>query len=208
MAEYSCREANGATERNQARAIVLAEYARSGYIRKEDAQMDLRGVLPSDAAVNSSASTTLVISSDGRIVGTVSIVFDSPEGFPMDSLYHEELEALRQSGHRLAEVVQLATDQDFVASLPGIGGGLSLILPLFRGVLQLGKERGIDGFCITVNPKHDRFYAEIGFVSLGPERCYEALGGAPTLPKVLYWQSILEHPDRQGSLSRLLRDAV
>lgn len=206
--EYLCREANGIAERAAARAIVLAEYARSGYISKEDAQAGRRGVLPSDAAVSLPTNTTLVISSGERVIGTVSVVFDSPAGFPMDSLYHEELEALRASGHRLAEVVQLATDQEFVAGLPGIGGGLSLILPLFRGVLRLGKEREVDGFCITVNPKHDRFYAEIGFVPLGPERRYEALGGAPTLPKILYWQSILEHPEQRGPLSRLLRDAV
>lgn len=206
--EYLCREANGVAERTEARAIVLAEYARSGYISLDDVQAGTAGVLPSDAAVDSPSSTTLVIASGECIVGTVSVVFDSPVGFPMDSLYHEELEALRKDGHRLAEVVQLATDQDFVAGLPGIGGGLALILPLFQGVLRLGKERGVDGFCITVNPKHDRFYAEIGFVPLGPERQYEALGGAPTLPKILYWQSILEHSDQQGPLSRLLSDAV
>ena len=206
--EYLCREVNGTAERVAARSIVLAEYARSGYISQEDAQAGLAGVLPSDAALNSPDSTTLVIPSGERIVGTVSVVFDSPAGFPMDSLYHEELEVLRKDGYQLAEVVQLATDQDFVAGLPGIGGGLALILPLFQGVLKLGKERGVDGFCITVNPKHDRFYAEIGFVPLGPERRYEALGGAPTLPKILYWQSVLEHPDQQGPLSCLLSDAV
>lgn len=206
--EYSCREADGIEEKRQARTIVLAEYARSGYIFSEDARTDVPGVLPSDVAVASSSGVTLVIPAEGRIVGTVSVVLDSPDGFPMDSLYHTELEALRQSGHRLAEVVQLATDQEFVAGLPGIGGGISLLLPLFQGVLRIGKERGVDGFCITVNPKHDRFYTEIGFVPIGPERQYEALGGAPTLPKVFYWQSALEHPEGQSPLSRLLLDAV
>lgn len=206
--EYLCREACGEEEKRKARGIVLAEYARSGYISSEDASVGEMGVLPSDSAIASSASVTLVISSQEKIIGTVSVVFDSPAGFPMDSLYHDELETLRASGYRLAEVVQLATDHEFVAGLPGIGGGLSLILPLFRGVLRLGKDREVDGFCITVNPKHDRFYAEIGFVSIGPERQYEALGGAQTLPKVLYWKSILEHPEQQGPLSHLLLDAV
>lgn len=206
--EYLCREAESEEERISAHSLVLKEYARSGYISEEVASSGVFGVLPSDILLQSSSGTTLVVFHDSNIIGTVSLVFDSPKGFPMDCLYHEELERLRQDGRCLAEVVQLATDQKYIDTLQGVGGNLSLLLTLFRGVLRLGEEHGVDGFCITVNPKHDLFYTELGFGSIGEEKLYEALGGAPTLPKVLFYREILSCTDQQNSLFQLLRDTV
>lgn len=207
--EHISREADSKEEKRKARALVLMEYVRSGYIAAADGGADAPlGILPSDQAVASSSSVTLVVPNGEDIVGTVSLVFDSPDGFPMDSLYHEELEAIRREGYCLAEVVQLATDQDYANTLPGIGGNLSLLLGLFRGVLRLGEERGVEGFCITVNPKHDSFYAELGFVPIAEARPYKALGGAMALPKILYWQEVLQHMDRRNSLFSLLRDTI
>jgi hypothetical protein len=206
--QYSCREVDSQEEKALARSIVLAEYVRSGYIDQSAVATGARDILPSDQAVASASGVTLVIPHEKKIIGTVSIILDSPSGFPMDSLYKEELDCLREEGKCLAEVVQLATDRTFESGLLGIGGGLALLFALFRGVLRFGEERGIDGFCITVNPKHNRFYEELGFVSIGPERSYAALGGAVTVPKVLYWKEVLQSSRRKRGLFRLLLDAV
>lgn len=206
--EYQCRRATSQEELELARNIVLAEYIRSGYITEASVRSGEPNILPSDTSVGSPQSITLIVPHAGKVVGTVSVILDSPTGFPMDSLYHAELDQLRQEGKRLAEIVQLATDQDFVADLSRIGGKLSLLISLFRGVLRVGKEHTLDGFCITVNPKHDQFYTEMGFSSLGEEKQYGALGGAPTLAKILYWQDQMQRLDEKNSLFHLFRDAV
>ena len=202
--QYVCRQASSREEKKQAREIVLAEYVRSGYITEEAFHSGNADILPSDQALHSDQGMTLVIPFEERIIGTVSVVLDSPGGFPMDSLYHTELEKLRHSGCRLAEVVQLATDKTFISELSSVGAELSLLLSLFQGLIRIGKEKDIDGLCITVNPKHDRFYTEIGFVAIGPERQYAALEGAPALPKVLYWKKSLQNAKDKGGILHLL----
>ena len=203
--QYTYHIVSSEEEKKQARDIVLEEYTRSGYLTESVSQSGVEKILPSDEAVASSHGIVLAISHEGFVVGTVSVILDSSEGLPMDSLYRNEIDELRQSGVRLAEIVQLAIDRKFKSGTPGIQGRLALLLPLFRGILDIGAEKNIDGFCITVNPKHDHFYKELGFVSIGIERYYEALGGAPTLPKVLYWKEVIK---RKTGISELLFNEV
>jgi len=62
---------------------------------------------------------------------------------------------------------------------------LPLLASIFREIVRIGKERSIDTFCVTVNPRHAAFYDEIGFVTIGKKKEHPMLCGAPAVPKAL-----------------------
>jgi hypothetical protein len=109
-------------------------------------------------------------------VGALTVVFDSPMGLPADELYRPELDVLRVSGRRLAEIVSLGVAEE-------AGAGPQILVKLFNFVYLLSKKvRGATDFMITVNPRHVRFYEKtLLFSAAGPEREYDKVGGAPAL---------------------------
>jgi hypothetical protein len=53
----------------------------------------------------------------------------------------------------------------------------------------------IDTLCVTVNPRHVRFYERrLGFERFGPPRAYDAVNGAPAVPLALDLQRALTTP--------------
>jgi hypothetical protein len=109
-------------------------------------------------------------------VGALTVVFDSPMGLPADELYRPELNALRASGLRPAEIISLGVAEE-------AGAGSQILVKLFNFVYLLSKKvRGATDFVITVNPRHVRFYEKtLLFEAAGPEREYDKVGGAPAL---------------------------
>ncbi len=109
-------------------------------------------------------------------VGALTVVFDSPMGLPADKLYKPELDALRASGRRLAEVVSLGVADD-------AGVGSEVLVKLFDFAYFVARGiRGATDFVNTVNPRHARFYERLMlFAPAGPERDYEKVGGAPAV---------------------------
>ncbi len=113
----------------------------------------------------------------GRVVGTVSLVPDSPDLMPCDALYHRELAPLRIAERRLAEVSSLAVDE----RLRGVG--LSIVRSLVQVVaVYASRVARVDELCITVHPHHAKFYETLlGFRRLAGPKPYEAVGGAPAV---------------------------
>jgi hypothetical protein len=97
-------------------------------------------------------------------------------GLPADELYRPELDALRASGRRPAEIISLGVAEE-------AGAGSQILVKLFNFVYLLSKKvRGATDFVITVNPRHVRFYEKtLLFEAAGPEREYDKVGGAPAL---------------------------
>ena len=58
-------------------------------------------------------TTTVVAKIGDAVVGTVSLIKDSPAGLPSDKEFKKENDLLRIQGHRLVEVSSLATDRQF-----------------------------------------------------------------------------------------------
>ena len=120
-------------------------------------------------------SLTLVAKHHEQVVATLSIVQDSTLlGLPMEDVYAEEIENLRQEGRRLFEVTTLAD------------AGLSTreFIQTFIGLIQLATQyhtsHGGDAGVIAVNPRHRQFYTRVlGFVRLGPLRSYAAVQDHP-----------------------------
>ena len=134
---------------------------------------------PSTAVPEPSPSTLHHPPSTASVpIGALTVVFDSPVGLPADRLYRPELDALRASGRRVAEVTSLA-----VADEAGTGGGTEVLVKLFNHAYFVARGiRGATDFVITVNPRHVRFYERLMlFSQAGPEREYDKVGGAPAV---------------------------
>lgn len=171
----TCRILHG-TDCATARAIVARTYAAQGY----------------DLSTNTIAqfldtphATTWGLFSDDRMYGTISLVRDSAHGLPMDAIYKDELLPLRTRDETLAEVVQFAVDHEMYATLFGTKPSPFHSAQLFSTVLSAALEEHISYLCISINPKHDRFYALLGFEKIGELKHYESVD-APAIARVFY----------------------
>lgn len=93
---------------------------------------------------------------DDEIVFTVSLFPDSHRDLPMDTIYNDELEQLRDSGRSIGEVGCLATH-------PAHRTGTQII-PMYCNKIILNyamEQLELDDLVITVHPRHAQVYKEI-----------------------------------------------
>ena len=161
-----CRSLRTDAEHGTAREVVRRQYEKQGYIS------DGRGIA---SYLETPDAATFGLFYDETLCGTISIVFDSPKGLPMDSTYADELAPWRAAGKKLAEVVQFAADNEAYANVSGEKAPAFLTTPLFAAVFSRALRENVDYLCITVNPKHERFYRLLGFVRIGGPKQYASV---------------------------------
>ena len=173
--EIVVKVATDPAEFEEAYRLVAANYQASGY--EPPGAKPIR-FTPYHALPD---TTTYVAKHEGRVLATFSLVPDNHLlGLPMESIYPEEIAALRQGGARLAEVTSFAaTDMS-----------LREFSCVFNALIRLMKQHhvrhGGDTWVITVNPKHRTFYTKVlGYVPLGPCRPHPKVQGAPAEAYVL-----------------------
>jgi hypothetical protein len=152
-------------ELEQAFRLVYDEYLRLGYIQEPNPShiyFNIYNLLPTSA--------TLVMKCGETVISTLSRVRDDEHfGLPMNSIYREELDGLRDQGRRLCEFCSLANTGKFRHR--------NLFMYLFRSMYLNAIETGVNDICIMVNPRHVDFYkAILFFEDLGPEKTYPRLG--------------------------------
>jgi hypothetical protein len=101
------------------------------------------------------------------LVGTLSVYADGPIGLPLDSVYHPEIEVLRQSGRRLMEVGLFADRREHMnRSADGL-------FELMRYAYYFALQMKVDDAIIGVHPRHAPFYMRLmGFERIGAVRSY------------------------------------
>jgi len=173
--------------------LITAVYEKSGYVREGESSALSRFLA-------STATATFIARAADRIVGTISVISDSPEGLPMDLLYKNELAPLRQRGLLLAEVGQFAIE-------PEVGlKDRTLSLSLFKLALHYGLRKGFDLFCITVNPKHEAFYRSMGFEIFAETRDYPSVENAPAVPMTLDLKKLAALAGSGASMNILVKE--
>lgn len=175
-------------EKRILRDIVAGEYAAQGYISAHDEH------LVRSSHYDGAWGVRFAVEEQGenRTIGTIALVIDSEEKLPMDALYHDELDLLRQRGLRIAEVGQFAVLRD-----TPMHKRLYIVRKLFATIISELEERAIDAVVITVNPKHDNAYTMFGFSTFGNIKPYAAVGGAPAVPKLKFLQKKALHTTSQ-----------
>ncbi len=179
----TCRILTSDREREAARALVRRKYLAEGYAATDDSIARYL-LLPS--------ATTFGLFHDDTLYGTISLVLDNQDGLPMDALYAPELAPWRAEGKRLAEVIQFAVERT---------GSPFEAAPLFAAILARAVEEQLDYLCISVNPKHDRFYALLGFKQIGEMKHYASVD-APAIARALHVPTQKEHPLLAGFLKK------
>lgn len=121
---------------------------------------------------------TLVAYQDDKVVGTLTLGLDSPNGMVVDQLYKTEADQLRAQGRKMCDVTKLAVDQDIKSK--------SVLGALFHLSVIYGRNiHHSTDFLIEVNPRHALFYQRmIGFVPIGEEKLCPRVNAPAVLLKL------------------------
>lgn len=149
--KFKIRLASTPDRRESASLLVKKMYSWRGYAVDDLGQQEANRI-------------TLVASYRERVIGTLTIGFDSPAGLLADQMYKEEVDRLRAQGRRLGEFIKLAADRDMHS--------MRVLAALFHLAYIYGRRiHGCTDAVIEVNPRHVGFYHKIlGFEQIGPER--------------------------------------
>jgi hypothetical protein len=113
-------------------------------------------------------TVTFVALAGGEVVGTMSLVSDSPLGLPMDASFDDEGDAFRARGERFAEVTALAVAPAYRNS--------GLVYLLNRLMVRTAIAMSIDRLLMTVHPRAEVLYqTAMLFERIGEERRYVGL---------------------------------
>ncbi len=133
-----------------------------------------------------SDSRTFCLKEKDKIIGTVSVLADSPCGLPMDTLFQREIDHLRGKGRKVVEVSLL--------SMPIIGKNKKLfsltnldkqmrLFRLFKIVINYAVHAiGATDLVIGVHPKHETLYKYLMFKAMGSSKSYPGACENPALP--------------------------
>lgn len=152
-----------------AETLVRRRYSERGYLP------DGAERATSEAAVR---PLTLLAQIGGRLLGTLTVRPDGSEGLFAERSYSGEVGALRASGHRLGELVKLATVEgaDWKQALDALVQSAYLVTRVVYGLTDV---------LIEVNPRHVRFYRRVfGFVEAGGTRLCERVGAPSVLMRL------------------------
>ncbi|MEO7413369.1 MAG: hypothetical protein ABIZ81_08420 [Opitutaceae bacterium] len=155
----SIERAYTADDLREAYRLVHQVYLGTGYLNPEPGGMRLR------IYETTSETATFVAKKEGRVVGVLSVVGDSPDlGLPSDAAFRPELDKLRESGSKLCEVTNQAVAEGFRKS--------AVPTELMRCAIAHGVKAGYHVAIVSVSPSHHGFYDLMGFRRLGTERSY------------------------------------
>ncbi len=152
---------------------TLVEYDASAQLLF-DSYTDARIIANRGVRVRMSAflalptSVRFVAVDRGEVVGTISLVIDSPLGLPMEKTYPEEIAALRQQQRKAAEVGTLAIRKDHRHS--------GIVVLLYKAMWEVATLLQVSDFVIGVHPNAEVIYRTmLCFEPFGPVRNYLGL---------------------------------
>ncbi len=140
-------------EQRETNRLVRRMYAWRGYRPSNQAPEDL-----------ACKRVTLAAWQDHELAATLTLNLDDQTGLLSETLYPEEISALRLNQGRLCEYSRLAIDPAF--SSP------ALLESFFRSAYNFARSQlACSDAVVEVNPRHARYYErELGFTRLGPRK--------------------------------------
>lgn len=178
--------------------LAYREYRRRGYCEPNALELHL-----SPYHLHRGARTFQLLS-DRELWGTVTLFVDSEMGIPLDLMYRAEIEELRRSASKVAEVSLLALDLEKIPR-----GRFSLacrrkMLPLFklfRRTYQQALLEEVTDVIIGVHPRHRALYEFLDFEQIGEILPYPGARGNPVLPM----RQNIEHAKRHAPSEAAIR---
>lgn len=134
-----------------------------------------RGLRVGPAGSPEPGLTTLEAHDGRRLVGTLSVRIDGPDGLAADASFPEELLRMRAKGRKLCEFTRLAVAEGDAPSKPVLAG-------LFHmAYLVAQRLKGADLLVMEVHPRHAPFYRRM----LGAKRLSLGENESVQAPSVL-----------------------
>lgn len=137
-------------------------------------------------------TTTIIARKGTEVIGTVSLIKDSPIGFPSDKEYRRENDSYRAQGYRMVEVSALAVD-------PRYREDHRISLHMMKYLYEYAhRYMDCDLLCATVHPRAYDFYAALlGFQKNGDTVSYGFVKGALAIHITLDLDFAYDHGMKQ-----------
>lgn len=154
----------------EAMELIQREYVRKGLVTSNELQpyFSPHLIMPNNRLV--------IALKEGRIIGTISLIEDSPIGVPMDNVHLTETMFLRKKKAKFAEVGSFAVDSEYQHQ------GITLLLykAIFSYVCQY---RNIEYILAAVHPRVAEIYNKLfKFEKVGKVQEYTKLNNAKSVP--------------------------
>lgn len=159
--------------------LVYDAYVQSGLIAANDYEMRVTPfhLIPT--------TQVFVACRNESVVGTLSLVEDNRWGVPLESVYPQQVQQLRDDGFRFGEVTCLAD-----SGTPS-RCALTVVMKLMGLMAQFASRNGIQKLIIGVHPRHAGFYKRLAaFEAAGPTKAYPAVTNHPVIPMVLDLENV------------------
>ncbi|MFK8258381.1 GNAT family N-acetyltransferase [Erwinia sp. AnSW2-5] len=154
----------------EAMQLIHCAYAKKGLITSDKRQpyFSPHLVLPNNRLIIATRSDC--------IIGTISLIEDSPIGVPMDNIHAAETAALRKQCTKFAEIGSFAITPEFQHH------GINLIL--YKAIfIYVCKHRNIESILIAVHPRVAEIYKVLfKFEQIGAIQEYSTLNNAKSMP--------------------------
>jgi hypothetical protein len=149
---FQIRTADSQGQRSSASILINRMYATRGYFSSPLGAQQLP------------TRITLIASTAGYTIGTITIGFDSPAGLNADDPFITETTLLREAGRNLCEFTKLAIDS--------LVRSKRVLACLFHvAYIYAHRMMHFDDLLIEVNPRHRRYYERmLGFEVKGGQR--------------------------------------
>ncbi len=169
---WAMKVSENQSEREAAFRLLHQVYYRAGLTGDDDRGMRVLKHHLSDQ------TDVMVAKRNGTVVFTMSLVRDAEYGMPLESLFADEVQTMRNEGVQLAEVSSLASD----SSLESKSEQFALLVKMISLTLQAARRRGVDRLLLAVHPRHARVYQRLfGCVICSDVREYAAVEGNPAV---------------------------
>lgn len=176
-------------ERDEADDLIYRMYSARGYSVAEP------GSQPRPTRKDARRESVILGRIDGRVVGTVTVGIDSPNGLLVDEGNADVIDRLRRQGLRLGEVVRLAVDEELDSR--------RVLAALFNAAHGVMEANRLDDVFIEVNPRHVAFYRRaLCFDVEGEERVCPRVGA----PSLLLRMRVANLASKIGQLEKALVD--
>lgn len=162
--EFKVRLATTEDRRKSASLLIEKMYSWRGY------KVDALGQDPNKIII--------VAYQEDKVVGTMTLGLDSPDGLVADQLYKDEIDRLRTQGCRLCDVTKLAVDQEIKSK--------SVLSAIFHlSIIYARNIHHATDLLTEVNPRHAPFYQRmLGFVQIGEEKLCPRVNAPAVLLKL------------------------
>lgn len=159
--EYTIKIANTLEEREAAFKLGYTTYLEKGYIKE-----NLEERLICEYDFNSETVVLIVQDKQKNIAGTLTLVFDDALELPANKVYHQELDFIKKTHRRNAEICRFVINSAYRNSKE------ILVLLFNYTAIYINKVKNYDGLVIEVTPRHKNYYKDLlHFKEFGKEKC-------------------------------------